>query len=214
MILIFVCPTVLIFAASVLILISQIFTPTCKICDVKIVLFWHPPLLDSYLNNWDPFLKFHIYAALRPLYCVVFNSTTVQCYSFSNLHDLHSPKRYVHFHGSTGNAEGNPSHGRKLFMLIFSRTTMKISEKAWNVSRMTGKLFMVHCPKSIQVFIIYYKVSRYFLINRELFLHILGSTATFYTILWKLKMSWDSVFILSMYYSTWTFSRTYGKCFT
>jgi hypothetical protein len=40
----------------------------------------------------------------------------------------HCPKRYEHFHGSKGNAEGTSSHGRKLFMLIFSRTTMKISE--------------------------------------------------------------------------------------
>jgi hypothetical protein len=56
---------------------------------------------------------------------------------------LSQKERFEHFHGSTENAEGNSSHGRKLFMLIFSRTTMKISEKAWNVSRMTGKLFMV-----------------------------------------------------------------------
>jgi ABC-type arginine/histidine transport system permease subunit len=47
----------------------------------------------------------------------------------------------------------------------------------------------VHSPKSIQVFIIYYKVSRYFLIYREIFLHILGNTATFYNILGKLDMS-------------------------
>jgi hypothetical protein len=56
---------------------------------------------------------------------------------------VHSPKSYDHFHGRTGNAEGNPSDGRKLFMLIFSRTTMKISEKARTFSRKTGKLFMV-----------------------------------------------------------------------
>jgi hypothetical protein len=48
---------------------------------------------------------------------------------------------------------------------------------------------VIHCPKSIQVFLIYYKVSRYLLTYRLLFIHILGSTATFYDILWKLEMS-------------------------
>jgi hypothetical protein len=52
------------------------------------------------------------------------------------------------------------------------------------------------CPKSIQVCIIFYKVSRYFLIYHELFLHtrILGSTATFYNIFWKHKMSYGTVY--------------------
>jgi hypothetical protein len=39
-------------------------------------------------------------------------------------------KRYGQFPCSTENAERNHSDGRNLFMLIFSRRTMKISEKA------------------------------------------------------------------------------------
>jgi hypothetical protein len=38
-------------------------------------------------------------------------------------------------------------------------------------------------PKAFQVLIIYYKVSRHFLVYRELFQHILGSTATIFNIL-------------------------------
>jgi hypothetical protein len=42
-------------------------------------------------------------------------------------------------------------------------------------------------PKAFQVFIIYYKVSRYFLTYVEILCDILGSTATSNKILWKLE---------------------------
>jgi hypothetical protein len=59
------------------------------------------------------------------------------------LYFIHCPKRLDQFPGRKGNVKGNPSDGRKLFMLIFFRSTMKISEKANSVSRKTGKLFFV-----------------------------------------------------------------------
>jgi hypothetical protein len=72
------------------------------------------------------------------MYCTVLSPVTVHC-----------PKRYEHFHGSTGNGEGNPSDGRELFMLIVSRTTMKISEpfpvRPGNCSWFNNKyIFLLH----------------------------------------------------------------------
>jgi hypothetical protein len=43
----------------------------------------------------------------------------------SNGVSIDCPKRYVQFPGSTGNAEGNSSDGKKLSMLIFPRSTGK-----------------------------------------------------------------------------------------